>query len=133
MLADIAAIDFGDWETRLLRRDSGKLLPCYENVALYLQHSPDWAGVLGYNEFTGGYFVLQPPPTPITAAAGSELDDAFDIQAVQWCERTRANSEADWSGRVVDVVARRNTYHPVRDYLESLPPCGRDAADSAPG
>ena len=40
-----------------------KFKPCYENVALFLQNSPEWAGVLGYNEFTGGNFVLNQQPS----------------------------------------------------------------------
>jgi hypothetical protein len=65
VLADIEGTEFGGWRTRLLRNDKGKLMACYENVALFLQNSPEWAGVLGYNEFTGGNFVLNQPPVPI--------------------------------------------------------------------
>jgi hypothetical protein len=121
VLADIAAIEFGGWQTRLLRNDKGKLLSCYENVALFLQNSPEWVGVLGYNEFTGGNFVLQQPPAPITAVAGSELDDHFDTESVRWLERRGLMVKPDLVRRVVDTTARSNSYHPVRDYLESLP------------
>ena len=122
VLADIAAVEFGDWRIRLLRNDrTGKLIACYDNTALFLENSPEWAGVLGYNEFTGGNFVLRQPPPPLTAAAGSELEDHFDTEAVRWLERRGLMVKPDLVRRVVDTIAHRNSYHPVREYLESLP------------
>jgi hypothetical protein len=46
VLADIASIEFGGWRSRLLRNRHGKIIPCYENVALFLENSP--AGTLSY-------------------------------------------------------------------------------------
>jgi hypothetical protein len=146
VLTDIDGIEFGGWQTRLLRNDHGKLISCYENAALFLQNAPGWAGVLGYNEFTGGHFVLKQPPAPITAAEGSELEDHFDTEAVRWLERRGLMVKPDLVRRVVDGIDRRNSYHPVRDYLESLPSwdrrprigswlieyCGVESSDSNP-
>jgi predicted P-loop ATPase len=121
VLADIVAVEFGDWRTRILRNEEGRIIPCYENVALYLENSTEWNGVLGYNEFTAGYFVLKPPPAPVTANAGSEIEDHFDTELVRWLERRKLMVKPDLVRRVVDLIARRNSYHPVRDYLETLP------------
>ncbi len=146
VLADIAAVEFGDWHTRLIRSEAGSMLPCYDNVALFLENSPEWAGVLGYNEFTGGYSVLKPAPAPITAETGQEIEDHFDTELVRWLERKRLMVKPELVRRVVDLIARRNSYHPVRDYLESLPPwdgvrridswlidyCGVESSDEEP-
>ena len=121
MLADIAAVEFGGWQSRLLRNDRGQLISCYENVALFLQNSPEWAGVLGYNEFTGGHIVLRQPPSPITSTPSSELEDRFDTEAVRWLERRGLMVKPDLVRRVIDAIARHNSFHPVRDYLNSLP------------
>src|SRR5262249_20309947 len=75
------------WQSKLLCSDQGKLLACYENADLYLQNSPEWNRVLGYNEFVGGIFILKVPPAPIAAPIGSELEDHFDTEVVQWMER----------------------------------------------
>src|SRR5262249_25314512 len=64
VLADLAAVQIGDWRTRLLRNPDGKLLACYENVALFLENHPEWTGVLGYNEFTAAHVILRPGPVP---------------------------------------------------------------------
>ena len=146
VLADIAAVEFGDWHTRLLRNEEGHIFPCYDNVALFLENSPEWNGVLGYNEFTCGYFILKPPPSPVSASVESEVEDHFDTEVVRWLERRRLMVKPELVRRVVDIIARRNSYHPVRDYLESLPQwdgtprtgtwlidyCGVESSDSDP-
>jgi predicted P-loop ATPase len=121
VLVDIAAVEFGDWRSRLIRNKEGRIISCYDNVALFLENSPDWAGVLGYNEFTSAFVILKPAPSPITAKVDSEIEDHFDTEAVFWLERHRLMVKPDLVRRVVDVIARRNSYHPVREYLEGLP------------
>jgi predicted P-loop ATPase len=120
VLADIANVDYQDWRARLLYDFDG-LLACYENVALFLENSPDWDGALGYNEFTGGYHILRVPPRPIKAKAGAELDDRFDTEAVRYFECHGMMVQPHLVHRVVDSSARQNSFHPVRDYLNSLP------------
>ena len=146
VLADIDAVQFGDWRTRLLRSEKGRILSCYENVALFLENSPEWAGVLGYNEFTAGFVVLKTPPAPVSAEPGSEIEDHFDTEAVRWLERRMQLVKPDLVRRVVDVIARCTSFHPVRDYLEFLPAwdgvprigswlidyCGVESSDSNP-
>jgi predicted P-loop ATPase len=125
VLADIAAIEYGGWKSRLLRSDSGKLLAAHANVALYLQNDPVWVGVLGYDEFAGRVCVLRQPPAPVNATPGTELDDHFDTEAAQWFENRGMRVKPDLVRRVIDSVSRRNRFHPVRQYLESLKWDGR--------
>lgn len=120
VLADLAGVHYGDWRTRLLRNEEGRIVSCYENVALYVENYPEWKGVVGFNEFTGGNYVLKPPPAPVTAKVGDEIEDHFDIEVVRWMERKRVMVKPDVVRRVVDGAARRHSFHPVRHYLESL-------------
>jgi predicted P-loop ATPase len=122
VLAAIGNITFGDWRTRLLRNDSGKLIACYDNAALMLENSAGWAGVLAYNEFTAGFVIRRPPPAPVTAAVGEELQDTFDTETIRWLERKGVFAKPDMVRRVADLLARKNSFHPVIDYLNSLPP-----------
>jgi predicted P-loop ATPase len=121
VLSEIAKVTFSDWRSLLIRNDRGKLIACCENAALMLENSPEWAGVLGYNEFTGGFVILKPAPPPITALVGQEIEDHFDTQVVRWLERKGVMVKPDLVRRVVDVLARQNPYHPIREYLERLP------------
>jgi len=120
VLAEIAAVEFGDWRSRLLRNDKGKLLSCYDNAALFLERSPEWAAVLGYNEFAAAHVILAQPPPPVNIAVGAEIDDDFDTGTVRWLERKGILVRPPMVFAVVDSVARHNSYHPVRDYLEPL-------------
>ncbi len=120
VLTDIGAVEFGDWRVKLIRNDQGKLIACHDNAALFLENSRDWAGVLGYNCFTSGYVILKPPPEPVTSEVGREIDDTFDTDATRWLERRGVMVKPDVTRRVVDGIAKRNSFHPVRDYLESL-------------
>ena len=76
--------------------------------------------MLGYNEFTGGYEVLSQPPSPLTAMPDTEIDDHFDTELVRWLERHGLMVKPEVAHRVVDVVAHKNPFHPIRKYLESL-------------
>jgi predicted P-loop ATPase len=119
VLADIATIEFGGWRSRLLRNADGKLITCYENVALHLENSPEWVGVLAYNEFTGGHVILR--QGPVSVKPGEEIEDHFDTEVTRWLERHHLMAKPDMARKVVDTIARKNSFHPVRDYLESLP------------
>jgi hypothetical protein len=121
VLDEIGKVQFGDWRTRLIHSAAGKLLPCHENASLMLENDPEWRGVLGYNELAGSHYVLSQPPDPITARVGMPLEDHFDIEATRWFERKGLLLNPAAVRGVVNVVASRNRYHPVRDYLESLP------------
>lgn len=145
VLADIAAVEFGDWQTKLIRNDQGKLIACHENASLLLERSPEWAGILAYNEFTAAHVILKRPPEPVSAEVGCEIEDHFDTEVVRWLERKGVMVKPDTVRRVVDAVARQNSHHPVRDYLESLrwdgtprietwliDYCGVDSSDANP-
>jgi putative DNA primase/helicase len=117
-----AAIDHQGDPSNLIRGSNGSVLVGYENAMLYFQHSPDWAGVLGYNEFTGGHELRKSAPPPVTQKPGEEIEDSFDTDATRWLERrSHLMFKADLVHRIIDVLAKQNSFHPVRDYLASLP------------
>lgn len=107
----------------ILRSDTGRVMVGHENAFQYFKSSPEWQGVLAYNEFTGGIELRDHAPEPITLKKGEELDDTFDTNAVRWLER---RSKIVWNPnivhRVVNSIARENSFHPVREYLTGLEP-----------
>lgn len=107
----------------LLRTESGKVVVGHENAFQYFKTSPQWAGVVGFNEFTGGIEILRKPPAPVTEQPGEEIEDVFDTNATRWIER---RSMVSWKTeiihRTINVLARENPFHPVRAYLNGLPP-----------
>jgi predicted P-loop ATPase len=121
VLEAIRQVNFGDWHSRLIRSADGDLAACIDNAALMFEHSPDWEEVLGYNEFDGGYYVRRPPPSPVHAQPGEEITDIFDTEAVRWLERRHVMVTPSVVHAVVNLVAHRNPFHPVREYLHGLP------------
>lgn len=109
------------WRDQLILTDKGSAVPCYENAALFAENSPDWAGVLGYNDFTAGHVVLEAGPYPVTAKPGEEIEDHFDTEVTRWFERQYLLVKPEVARRTVDRMARMNSFHPVRDYLAGLP------------
>jgi predicted P-loop ATPase len=122
VLEAIRDVQFGDWRSRLIYNREGDLVACFDNAALMFEHSGDWDGVLGLNEFTGGYHVLRAPPSPVHLPVGQEVTDAFDTEVTRWLERKGVMLKPTGVHAVINIVAERNPFHPVRDYLNSLPP-----------
>lgn len=109
------------WRDQLILTEKGHVAACYENAALHAENSPEWAGVLGYNEFTGGHVVMEQGPYPLTAKPGEEIEDHFDTEVTRWFERQGVMVKPEVARRTVDRMARMNAFHPVRDYLNGLP------------
>jgi predicted P-loop ATPase len=120
VLAELEKVQFGDWRNLLNRGENGGLSRTYRNVLLFLRHSPEWAGTVGYNEFAGTPVVLAPPPAPITTRVGAELDDNFDVGATVWFEERGLTVAPATVRSAMDFYARERSFHPVRDYLDSL-------------
>ena len=111
-----------DWQEQLRRTDTGGLMPDLANAYLILKHSPEWAGVVSYNEFADRIEKLRVPPFP-DAEAGpwSDVDASKTLVWLQmnWGLRLRGSAQAD---EAIRMVAWDNRCHPVREYLERLPP-----------
>jgi predicted P-loop ATPase len=121
VLDDIARTRFGDWRLLLHRSPAtGKILPSYDNAAIAIENAPEWAGVLGFDEFTGQICVLRTPPSPISANVGVEITDCFVTESIRWLERHGIMIGPTAAHQVINAVARRNSYHPVRNYLLGL-------------
>lgn len=113
---DVAAVeDNEDWRAELIikhKDDGTQAIPCrVHNLILILQYAPEFRGRIRYNEFS---------QTP--EADGKEIDDGA-------LARIKAQLERNWitekvqTGELMEAVngiRDRCSYHPVRDYLDSL-------------
>jgi predicted P-loop ATPase len=119
---------------QLLRTEDGKPRACAANVVALLRDSPEWAGVIGYDEFSERVVLRQPAPgfPPDTRPYPREWSDAMDVYAQCWLQRAGLLiNSANVTASAVQAVARekQNCFHPVRDYLESLVWDGIERAD----
>lgn len=106
-----------DWRARLKMnpKRSVELEKSLLNVLVVLTESPEWAGQIRRNDFTGQ---ITSQWRPWDSRGEAPWTDVDDIQLVCWL-RERHHTEFAKS-MVVDAVigaAGVNSYHPVRDYL----------------
>lgn len=119
-----------DWRSQLLWTESkgrSKLVVHTENVVLILQLHPAWRGLIRYDEFRGHVVVVGTPPwseyhRPSNVETRWTDEDGTRLEA--WLRREfhayGFDPKVTTVERAVDVVARANSFNPVRDYLESL-------------
>jgi predicted P-loop ATPase len=99
--------------------DRRKPIGCLENVVTILMRAPEWQGVLAFNEFALAMEKIKPPPYAQPSAG--EWVDSDDDELDLWLSQQydlRAGKEI--CARAAGIVSRRNSYHPVRAYLDSL-------------
>jgi predicted P-loop ATPase len=110
---------FLDWTNDLKFDKDGGVRPILSNLILYLRHHPEWEGVLGYDEFAAQSVIRKRPPWG-DEAPDAPWTDHHEALVRVWFQREDINAAQGDVGRAVQVAARDNPFHPVREYLESL-------------
>lgn len=101
----------------------GNPKPILLNAVTLLQTTPEWDGVLAFDAFYQRMIVRK--RTPWGTAAGSTWSSQDDTELNMWLERRGVYVSREITERAADVVAHKNPYHPVREYLSSLQWDGR--------
>jgi predicted P-loop ATPase len=107
-----------DWTDGLILDRGGKIKANIANLILILTSSPDWKGVLAFDEFAARVMIKQRPP--FAAAPNTPWTDHHESQTRVWFIQNHINATAGDVGRAVQAAARHNLIHPVRDYFASL-------------
>lgn len=109
-----------EWESSLFRNPkTGAILPARDNIYTILKHDEQWQGVIAYNDFTGRIEAIKPNPLNIKGT----WSDHHDFQLGNWLANHYGliiNNSANLS-HAVTMSAMDNSYHPIRNYLTSLP------------
>ena len=108
------------WFGLLLRNEYDMPHVHEENIALVLSNAPEWAGVIGYDEFAMRIMILQQPPWDDAAPLPRAWQDNDDTRTACWFQRQGLNVAVTTTARAVSQVARAMSYHPVREYLDGL-------------
>jgi predicted P-loop ATPase len=119
MLADISRIEYNTstgWEAKLVCSDTGKPKPLLENVRLALENSIEFVG-LAFDEFTEK---ISRPVTLPWLAKTKTWSDSDSVELSAWLQRKRIEVSSAIAFEGVRLVAERNPYHPVKNYLNSL-------------
>jgi putative DNA primase/helicase len=105
-------------EKKELGASPEKLTKISMNTAvMLLDTDPDWSGVWRYDVFARK---IRAYDSAFFLESESEGFSKSDITTVmRWFESRGYKISPDSAERVVDSVARKNRYHPVKDFLES--------------
>jgi len=119
--------DATGWRRYLIEGANGAIKPVRENVALALDGytlpdgrrvpgAPDLAGLLAWNDFANQVIKLQAPPWGGAAGHWLEHDE---LELGDWLTRRHGLPSMSRQTLVeaVQMVARRHSYHPVRQKL----------------
>lgn len=117
------------WEQRLRRTDKGALKPDLDNVIDILQNDKVWQGVLGFERFSQKIMKLDKPV--YDGGETGEWTDHDDVLLTYWLGKTWSiTPRRDIVVDAVSAIAKRNGYHVVLDYLESLSHDGGKRVDT---
>ena len=101
--------------------------PTLFNLTLVLSLDPRWDGVIAYNKFANRMVMRRTPPWDAQVRAeqaqgpGTEWSDADDMRLAVWMEaHWGISASTDTCSQAATVIAMTNTFHPVREYLDSL-------------
>ena len=108
------------WRRKCLKSENGKLLSVLENALVILHEI--MPGLFVYDEMTGHALLREPLQEKDTAASLPRIVTDVDVTLLQaQMQRlglTHITNET--AHKAVDAVARENSFHPVRDYLDGL-------------
>lgn len=107
------------WMARMSRTDTGKPRGDIFNTQLVLRNDSEWAGVLGYCDFS--YRVMKRRSPPFAGSPLGEWTDSDTDRLRIWLTEKYGFTpkSADADGAVV-VAAESARFHPVREYLLGL-------------
>lgn len=113
-------VDADEWRLTLVRNKDGKPIATLHNVATIMEHDDRLAGLLQMDEFANKVVFSREPPF---GGGMREISDAEVAELAAWFghpDTYGLNVATGLMHEVVGMVAARNTFHPVRDYLNAL-------------
>jgi predicted P-loop ATPase len=107
------------WCDNLIVNREGAPKPILANAITALRLAPEWAGVLGFNEFSLGTVALKAAPWD-GAGIGGEWTDHEDRLTANWLQHHGVFVSVEIAGQAVQATAKDRRFHPVRESLDSL-------------
>jgi len=116
--AQAAAFQKLQWTNNLRKTENGKVIPSQINTLTVLENDVEWRGVIGFDEFS--YRIVKQSPPPIRVAKTGEWTDLDDVLTLVYVsEEYHFEPKKQYVMDAVLAVAYQNSFHPVRDYLNT--------------
>ncbi len=117
-----AAAEFGgedtDWQKLLEIEKNGTVKNTLRNLTLILEHDPVLKGIV-FNQLSDSLEIKSEVPWPHPSRFWRDADDA---QLISYVDSHYGTFSARNYEIAVTKVADDRSYHPIREYLDSLPP-----------
>jgi predicted P-loop ATPase len=119
-LDDQTETTLGDWKSDLLRSEHGAPKPLLANAITLFGQAPPFAGLIKLDEFAARIMLLGTPPWENSARTWEPRpwSNSDDIRAAEWLQRQGIAVNPNVAGQAVTVIAERQRFHPVIDYLD---------------
>lgn len=129
--ADIDVSDYDDSWMEKLEVEKGQIVSSIDNIVLILENDPRLKGVYAYNEFDHIEIATSSMPwRRVSVELDKSLRDSDDSNLRHYLERNYKITGKEKIRDAIKVVANRNTFHPVREYLESCKWDGVERVDT---
>src|SRR5690606_37418415 len=117
-----------DWLAQLERSEkTGQLKLTFRNFELILENDPELKGCFGYDEFNGRVAIMRPTPWGKKEGIFDNTDDAV---LRGYIENKYGIRHKERLTDALAAVASKNSFHPVRAYLDSLEWDGKKRLES---
>ena len=105
-----------NWKDLLLQTEAGAPRAILANAITALRAAPEWKGVLAYNQFSSRSVIQRPTPW---STCGS-WTDSDDILFANWLQHNGISVGSNIAAEASSVVSKDRSFHPVKDWLNSL-------------
>lgn len=109
-----------DWTKMLQRNERGRPIPNVINAALPLYYDPAFSQAIRFNALRSTIEISRDIPDMLVFDAPCEWSDCHDIAYAAWCQTQQIQIGPAIAAQAATLIARRDRFHPVQEYLNSL-------------
>ncbi len=117
-----------EWLSKLKLDNKGKVISSIENALTILENDPILEGKIALNEFANR--AVTTGKLPWNNQIGNDWADTDDAGLRKYMESIYEITHANKIDDALKLILRKNTFHPVRDYLNSVTWDGVDRVDT---
>ena len=129
--SDVDISEYDDSWVEKLEVEKGQVVSSIDNIELILENDPRLKGIYAYNEFDRVEVALKSMPwRQVKVELDKSLRDSDDANLRHFLESNYKIIGKEKIRDALKVVANRNTFHPVREYLEECQWDGKERVDT---
>lgn len=120
VLDDSSETDDREWTAQLDIGKQGNILSTYNNIILILKNDPNLKGKFGYNELSKTECILGDLPWRKYSRYEQGISDTDDANLRIYFEKKYSITGKERIFDACNSVCHDNSFHPIKQYLESL-------------